>query len=141
MGRPAADLQVAGRRRLRLDHRGQSGQLQPAWGWKPTAGAAGSWAWVNRQPINYPYELRYGRENAKRLAKPASVTGTITTPWRVVLVGRDLNTLVNSDILPNLCPPADPKYFPEGMNTSWVEAGPGGLELRRRRRTEHTSTA
>jgi alpha-glucosidase len=77
----------------------------------------------HRQPINYPYELRYGRDEAKRLATPASVTGTITTPWRVVLVGRDLNTLVNSDILPNLCPPADPKYFPQGMNTPWVQPG------------------
>jgi alpha-glucosidase len=75
----------------------------------------------HRQPVNYPYELRYGRDEAKRLATPASVTGMITTPWRVVLVGRDLNTLVNSDILPNLCPPADPKYFPQGMNTPWVE--------------------
>ncbi len=77
----------------------------------------------HRQPINYPYELRYGRDEAKRLATPASVTGPITTPWRVVLVARDLNTLVNSDILPNLCPPADPKYFPEGMNTPWVQPG------------------
>jgi alpha-glucosidase len=75
----------------------------------------------HRQPINYPYELRYGREEAKRLATPAAVTGTITTSWRVVLVARDLNTLVNSDILPNLCPPADPKYFPEGMKTPWVQ--------------------
>ncbi len=77
----------------------------------------------HRQPINYPYELRYGRDEAKRLATPASVTGTITTPWRVVLVARDLNGLVNSDVLPDLCPPADPKYFPEGMNTPWVEPG------------------
>ncbi len=75
----------------------------------------------HRQPINYPYELRYGRDEAKRLATPASVTGTITTPWRVVLVGRDLNTLVDSDILPNLCPPPDPKYFPQGMKTPWVQ--------------------
>jgi alpha-glucosidase len=75
----------------------------------------------HRQPINYPYELRYGRDEAKRLATPASVTGTITTPWRVALVARDLNTLVNSDILPNLCPPADPKYFPQGMKTPWVQ--------------------
>jgi len=77
----------------------------------------------NRQPINYPYELRYGREEAKRLAAPASITGTITTPWRVVLVARDLNMLVNSDVLPNLCPPADAKLFPQGMNAPWVEPG------------------
>jgi len=89
--------------------------------------ADGRRAWVvglgHRQPINYPYELRYGREEAKRLAAPASITGTITTPWRVVLVARDLNVLVNSDVLPNLCPPADAKLFPQGMNTPWVEPG------------------
>lgn len=77
----------------------------------------------HRQPVNYPYELRYGREEAKRLGKPAAVTGTITTPWRVVLVAPDLNTLVNSDVLPSLCPPADPKLFPQGMKTPWVEPG------------------
>jgi len=89
--------------------------------------ADGRRAWIvglgNRQPINYPYELRYGREEAKRLAAPASITGTITTPWRVVLVARDLNVLVNSDVLPNLCPPADAKLFPQGMGTPWVEPG------------------
>jgi alpha-glucosidase len=77
----------------------------------------------HRHPLNYPYELRYGREEGKRLAKPAAITGTITTPWRVIIAGRDLNTLVNSDILPNLCPPADESLFPEGMNTDWVAPG------------------
>jgi len=77
----------------------------------------------HRQPLNYPYELRYGREEAKRLGKPASITGTITTPWRVIIVGRDLNTLVNSTIVPNLCPPPNPKYFPDGIKTWWVKPG------------------
>ena len=77
----------------------------------------------HRQPLNYPYELRYGREEGKRLGKPAAIDGKIETPWRVVMVGRDLNALVTSDILHNLCPPADPKYFPEGINTKWVEPG------------------
>jgi len=77
----------------------------------------------HRQPLNYPYELRYGRDEAKRLGKPAAITGKITTPWRVVMVGRDLDTLVNSTIVPNLCPPADSKYFPDGIKTSWVKPG------------------
>jgi alpha-glucosidase len=80
------------------------------------AGVVG-WAPAAHQ---YPYELRTDATRPA-LAMPASVTGTITTPWRVVLVARDLNTLVNSDILPNLCPPADPKYFPQGMKTPWVQ--------------------
>jgi alpha-glucosidase len=77
----------------------------------------------HRQPINWPFELRYGREQAKRLAWPAPVKGTITTPWRVVLLARDLDGLVNSDIVPSLCPPADPQLFPQGMRTPWVEPG------------------
>ena len=77
----------------------------------------------HRQPLNWPFELRYGREEAKRLGEPASISGTITTPWRVVMVGRDLNTLVNSTILPNLCPPPDPKLFPEGIHTAWIKPG------------------
>ena len=32
-------------------------------------------------------------------------SGESVTPWRVTLVARDLNTLVNSDIVKNLCPP------------------------------------
>jgi alpha-glucosidase len=89
--------------------------------------ADGRRGWIvglgHRQPLNYPFELRYGREEAKRLGKPAAVTGTITTPWRVVMIGRDLNTLVNSTILPNLCPPPDPTFFPDGMKTSWIKPG------------------
>ena len=77
----------------------------------------------HRQPLNYPYELRYGREEAKRLGKPASITGTITTPWRLVMVAKDLNTLVNSTIVPNLCPPPDPKLFPQGIETPWIRPG------------------
>ncbi len=77
----------------------------------------------HRQPLNYPYELRYGRNEARRLGKPAAIVGTISTPWRVVFVGRDLNVLVNSTIVPNLCPPPDVKYFPDGIKTSWIKPG------------------
>jgi alpha-glucosidase len=77
----------------------------------------------HRQPLNYPYELRYGRDEAKRLGKPASVSGTITTPWRVVMVAADLNTLVNCDIVHNLCPAPDAKYFGDGIKTDWVKPG------------------
>jgi len=77
----------------------------------------------HRQPLNYPFELRYGREEGRRLAKPAAIAGTITTPWRVLLVGRDLNALVNSDVLPDLCPPADTNFFPQGIKTPWVQPG------------------
>lgn len=77
----------------------------------------------HRQPLNYPYELRYGREQAKRLGRPAAIIGTITTPWRVVLAGRDLDTLVNSTLTASLCPPANPALFPQGLDTPWVTPG------------------
>jgi len=77
----------------------------------------------HRQPLNYPFELRYGRDEGKRLGRAAAVTGTITTPWRVVLIGRDLNTLVGSTVIPSLCPPADPRLFPQGIKTPWIKPG------------------
>jgi alpha-glucosidase len=77
----------------------------------------------HRHPLNYPFELRYGREEGKRLGKAASVTGPVTTPWRIVMIGRDLNTLVNSTMLPNLCPLPDPQFFPQGLNTPWIKPG------------------
>lgn len=77
----------------------------------------------HEQPPSYPYVLRYGDENAERLSKPAAIQGTITTPWRVVMIGSDLNTLVNCDILHNLNSPPDPKLFPDGMNAEWLKPG------------------
>jgi len=77
----------------------------------------------HRQPLNYPFELRYGREEGKRLGKAAAITGDITTPWRVVMIGRDLNALATSTIVPNLCPPPDPALFPDGIRTPWVKPG------------------
>ena len=74
-------------------------------------------------PPGYPYTLRFGEDNAKRLAVAAPVDGRITTPWRVVIVARDLNTLVNSDAVANLSPPPDHKLFPEGLRTAWLKPG------------------
>jgi len=74
-------------------------------------------------PVSYPYELRYSKEDIERVTKPAIINGNITTPWRVVLAGKDLNTLVNSDIITNLCPPPDKKIFPGGLYTQWIRPG------------------
>lgn len=74
-------------------------------------------------PVSYPYALRYRAEDVQRLAKPAAITGTITTPWRVVIVSPDLNGLVNNDIVRNLAPPPDPALFPQGQATPWVRPG------------------
>ena len=74
-------------------------------------------------PASYPFTLRYGEAEAARLAQPAAISGTITTPWRVVMIGSDLNTLVNCDIVSDLSPPPDPRYFPQGLHTDWIKPG------------------
>ena len=73
-------------------------------------------------PISYPFRLRYEADQA-RVSKPAVIAGTITTPWRVVMIGPDLNTLVNCDIVNSVSPPPDKKLFPQGVNTDWVKPG------------------
>lgn len=75
------------------------------------------------QPLNYPFKLRYGADEGARLAKAAAVRGTISTPWRVVIAGPDLDTLVNADIVQNVAAPPDPAMFPEGSRTAWVKPG------------------
>ena len=74
-------------------------------------------------PVSHPFDLRYGAAEAKRLSIPAALDGTITTPWRVVITGGDLNTLVNNDIVSSVSPPPDTKLFPAGLNTAWVRPG------------------
>src|SRR5262249_37185214 len=74
-------------------------------------------------PPCYPFRLRYGLKEAERLSRPAAVTGAITTPWRVVMVGADLNALVNCDIVHNVSAPPDPKLFPKGMAPEWLRPG------------------
>ncbi len=76
----------------------------------------------HKHPISYPFRLRYSND-IERVSRPAAVTGAISSPWRVIVAAADLNTLVNCDAVHNLCPPADPKLFPNGMKTDWVKAG------------------
>ena len=75
------------------------------------------------QPVSYPYALRYTAEDVQRLAKPAAIEGEIRTPWRVVIVSKDLDGLVNNDIVHNLNPPPDPRLFPRGLDTAWTRPG------------------
>jgi alpha-glucosidase len=43
----------------------------------------------------------------------------VVQPWRVTLLARDLNTLVNSDLLRNLCPPPSPEL----AKAKWIQPG------------------
>lgn len=49
--------------------------------------------------------------------------GPILSPWRVIVLSKDLDGLVNSDVIPALCEPPDPKLFPDGVNTAWLKPG------------------
>ncbi len=51
------------------------------------------------------------------------VEGNILSPWRVTMTGPDLNTLVNCDIVHNLCRKPDKKLFPQGIRTEWIRPG------------------
>ncbi len=52
-----------------------------------------------------------------------TMNGPFATPWRVVMVSGDLNGLVNSTLVANLCPPPAPKLFPQGMAEPWIRPG------------------
>ena len=43
----------------------------------------------------------------------------VIQPWRVTLITRDLNALVNSDLLYNLCPSPSPEL----VNAAWIKPG------------------
>ena len=53
--------------------------------------------------------------------KEWTVEGGSTTPWRVTMVSLDLNGLVTSDILTNLCPAPSEDLYPGGMNTDYIQ--------------------
>lgn len=66
------------------------------------------------------------------------VTGTVVTPWRVMMLADDLNDLVNSDLIANLNPAPDPDLFadveyirPGRCVWSWETLGLGTPETQR----------
>src|SRR5215510_10624716 len=73
-------------------------------------------------PASYPFRLRYAAD-VERLKQAAAISGTITSPWRVVMIGADLNALVNNDIVNNVSPPPESKLFPNGIKTDWLKPG------------------
>jgi alpha-glucosidase len=53
----------------------------------------------------------------------ASAAGAVNTPWNVIMVGADLDMLVNNDIVESLAPAPDPLLFPEGEFPDWISTG------------------
>ncbi len=74
------------------------------------------------EPPSFGFRSRYAKD-VERLSHPAVINGPITTPWRIVMIGPDLNTLFNCDIVHNVAPPPDPKLFPNGLKTDWIKPG------------------
>ena len=74
------------------------------------------------EPASFGFRSRYAKD-VERLSHPAVINGPITTPWRIVMIGADLNALVNCDIVHNVAPPPDPKLFPNGLKTDWIKPG------------------
>ena len=52
-----------------------------------------------------------------------NISGSFTTPWRITGVLDNLNELVNCDLVHNVCPPADPDIYPDGINSDWIIPG------------------
>src|ERR1039458_8316404 len=48
-----------------------------------------------------------------------TATDDIVSPWRVTVLAADLNTLVNSDLIKNLCPPPSPEL----AKAAWIRPG------------------
>jgi len=57
------------------------------------------------------------------LAGNVSVSGEVSTPWRVIMVTSGLNQLVNCDIVHDLSQAPDPALFPQGFDTEWILPG------------------
>lgn len=75
------------------------------------------------QPAGYPFAHDYSLAEAQRLSQPATLAGTITTPWRTIIIAGDLNELVNSDLITNLAPVPDKRLFPKGTQTRLDKTG------------------
>jgi len=74
------------------------------------------------EPATFGFRSRYPKD-VERLSHPATITGPIATPWRIVMIGASLNALFNCDIVHNVAAPPDPKLFPKGLHTDWIKPG------------------
>jgi alpha-glucosidase len=53
-----------------------------------------------------------------------TVNGGSSTPWRVIMVGSDLNSVMQGrQLVTHLSPAPDPKLYPQESETSWIHPG------------------
>ena len=136
MGGAAGHVQAAGRRAATDRSPKPICAATPAWRCRRTERERFASGSAHTHPPGYPFTLRFGDEEAKRLVESRRDRRHDHDPLaRRDRSARDLNTLVNSDVVHNLCRAPDPKLFPQGIRTAWL-ARPGRLAVPRRRR-EH----
>ena len=82
------------------------------------------------EPATFGFRSRYAKD-VERLSHPAVIDGPITTPWRIVMVGADLNALFNCDIVHNVSRASRSQALPEGNQDRLDQARPRRLELSR----------
>lgn len=61
--------------------------------------------------------------NVPWIAFPKGGENEIITPWRVLMLAKDLNGLVNNQIISKICDKPDKTLFPQGKKTSWIKPG------------------
>lgn len=57
------------------------------------------------------------------IAYPDAGTKEIVTPWRILMLAKDLNALVNNGIIAKISRQPDSTLFPQGSKTEWIKPG------------------
>lgn len=57
------------------------------------------------------------------ITNPDSETKEIVTPWRILMLGADLNALVNNGIIAKVSRQPNSALFPQGGKTEWIKPG------------------
>ena len=71
-------------------------------------------------PTKYWHEVV---RNVPWIVSPKEGENEIVTPWRVLMLAKDLNGLVNNRILSRVCDQPDKTLFPQGADTEWIKPG------------------
>ncbi len=61
--------------------------------------------------------------NVPWVTTPRPGNSEVTTPWRVLMLGADLNALVNNGIIAAVSDKPDKALFPQGAETEWIKPG------------------
>ena len=70
--------------------------------------------------------MKYAHEVVRDLpwvVSPEEGKQQVVTPWRVLMLSKDLNGLVNNGIIAQVSDKPDKKLFPKGRETEWIQPG------------------